>query len=1464
MRLFDSTAVYFRLKITSLAVLAVLNSACGGGGSSAQLVESSNPDSDVNELTAEQPTTAQPLPSVLSGVFIDSPVANLDFKTSSGEGKTNQHGEFYYQRGEKITFSLGEIEFPPLAATDVITPLDLFQATSVTDIEVVNLSRLLQTLDIDSNPDNGIELPDDTAMLSNTIVFDNTEAFEASTTAALQSAGISAPIVESAIAVTHLSNSLLERGLVAVDQISSQAVQFDDSRTTQLADLDNDGIADIFDWDDDGDGVNDTVDVFPLDANEAFDLDSDGIGNNTDSDDDNDGIEDANDDFPLTSAESIDTDKDGYGNELDTDDDNDGVPDIFDAFPLDATEQLDTDDDGIGNNVDSDDDGDGYADTNDAFPLVLSEWKDIDGDLIGDNFDLDDDNDGVPDSIDLFPTVSTEQRDTDNDGTGNNSDPDDDNDGFVDTFDAFPLISSESKDTDGDGLGNNFDLDDDNDGVPDTIDAFPQNPAEQLDTDNDGIGNNEDTDDDDDGIADAADPSPLLRDNANDLDGDGYPDSVDDDNDNDGVHDALDQFPNDSTEHLDNDKDGIGDNADTDDDNDGTPDTEDALPLNPSETSDLDGDGIGDNADRDSDNDGVEDFLDHFPLDDSESRDFDGDGIGNNADPDDDDDGVEDAQDAFPLNPYESNDLDSDGIGDNSDYDRDNDGYEDYWDAFPDDPMEYLDSDGDGIGNNADPDDDNDNTPDTEDLYPTEAYYGADTDGDGEQDQWDSDDDNDGILDRDDEMPKDPAESKDTDGDGIGDNADTDDDNDSVADSEDFAPLNPNCSAEADSIGGMCIADFSAGIVEVVNLGDNAFWFNPSATAAMQTRLSTQEVLSHVDLSAHATADDTITSVLHSTSHDRIYVGFSSGVVVYFTADSTSGTYFHTLPDSVDNIVEAGNLLLMQSDHYYNDAVYVIDIDGVQLSSHEYAFDSIKHAAWRGTTNTAYTIEWGDRLDAREIDQTTGAVTYGTGFSSTNNIVGPLSFSPDDSLLLSGNGQTFVFGDTVSTAGDITTGTFIDFAWNNASELISISANGANTTIEHRTADYTVAESILVDGTPLSLLKDDGLFYVVTSTDGDYSIHSYVPSDDSDNDLVLNINDAFPRDPSASVDTDNDGSPDNWNTGYSASGSTTGLTIDAYPEDPACFLESDGNGSHCYYDLIVPDATPATIIHDGSLTYLHYTDENLIFIRDNATDTYLTPVFAGEDNGTNSPAPTYMELHTGQNRLYLGYASGNVTYIDLSAAQPIEAYFTTLAESVRGIASAGQYVMFVDYSGAWESHHYYDIDGVQTASEDWNYYSLHFAWNDVLNRLFFFRDTSTPNDLMYEDIDTGGAIVGDGDSPYHGDYTIAGPILVTPDNNYVLLGAGEYYDATSLERVGSISRSFEHGVFLDDGRLAILKKNGSSDAILAYYDIAYAPISGVTTFTGVEPVGITFYDDTLTVITYSSVDGLVFHDILNP
>ncbi len=107
--------------------------------------------------------------------------------------------------------------------------------------------------------------------------------------------------------------------------------------------------------DQDNDTVPDLFDNCPTHANpQQEDQNSDGEGNACDVDDDGDGVDDIDDAFPLDPTETLDTDNDDIGNNTDEDDDADGLPDSWELQygfnPLQADDaQVDSDQDGFSN-----------------------------------------------------------------------------------------------------------------------------------------------------------------------------------------------------------------------------------------------------------------------------------------------------------------------------------------------------------------------------------------------------------------------------------------------------------------------------------------------------------------------------------------------------------------------------------------------------------------------------------------------------------------------------------------------------------------------------------------------------------------------------------------------------------------------------------------------------------------------------------------------------------------------------------------------------------------------------------------------------------------------------------------------------------------------------------------------------------------------------------------------------------
>lgn len=137
--------------IALIAGTALLLSACGGSSSSSKK------------------DTQTPSNGLSTGVLSDSPVDGVTYSINGVEkGVTANGGEFQYTLGDKVTFSLGALtlgEYTPKIAGEVVTPIELTSAIQdETDRgnTVTNLLILLQSLDSDGDPANGISISPET------------------------------------------------------------------------------------------------------------------------------------------------------------------------------------------------------------------------------------------------------------------------------------------------------------------------------------------------------------------------------------------------------------------------------------------------------------------------------------------------------------------------------------------------------------------------------------------------------------------------------------------------------------------------------------------------------------------------------------------------------------------------------------------------------------------------------------------------------------------------------------------------------------------------------------------------------------------------------------------------------------------------------------------------------------------------------------------------------------------------------------------------------------------------------------------------------------------------------------------------------------------------------------------------------------------------------------------------------
>jgi len=172
---------------------------------------------DEQALLAQSP----PLDSevIYVGRFIDSSVEGLAYQTASRRGVTSRDGEFTYVVGETIEFFIGDISIGVGVAGSVLTPNNLVTRGEEYNFNhQFNVIRLLQTLDVDGEPTNGIKIRNDINDFNQGFVLDfdlPVDLFAELDDLALLLGETSnvAALVSEPLAISHYVDSLTELGI---------------------------------------------------------------------------------------------------------------------------------------------------------------------------------------------------------------------------------------------------------------------------------------------------------------------------------------------------------------------------------------------------------------------------------------------------------------------------------------------------------------------------------------------------------------------------------------------------------------------------------------------------------------------------------------------------------------------------------------------------------------------------------------------------------------------------------------------------------------------------------------------------------------------------------------------------------------------------------------------------------------------------------------------------------------------------------------------------------------------------------------------------------------------------------------------------------------------------------------------------------------------------------------------------
>jgi len=132
-----------KLVVGSIVTATLLLVGCGGGSSSN---DNSNSGASANVDTSANTQ------KIGTGYYVDDAVNGVNFKCGSQEGTTDENGTFTFESGQNCTFSLGGLKLREVNASSLDNNVSILEDNTT-------VAQLLQTLDIDGNASNGIQIP---------------------------------------------------------------------------------------------------------------------------------------------------------------------------------------------------------------------------------------------------------------------------------------------------------------------------------------------------------------------------------------------------------------------------------------------------------------------------------------------------------------------------------------------------------------------------------------------------------------------------------------------------------------------------------------------------------------------------------------------------------------------------------------------------------------------------------------------------------------------------------------------------------------------------------------------------------------------------------------------------------------------------------------------------------------------------------------------------------------------------------------------------------------------------------------------------------------------------------------------------------------------------------------------------------------------------------------------------------
>jgi len=693
---------------------------------------------------------------------------------------------------------------------------------------------------------------------------------------------------------------------------------------------------------------------------------------------------------------------------------------------------------------------------------------------------------------------------------------------------------------------------------------------------------------------------------------------------------------------------------------------------------------------------------------------------------------------------------------------------------------------------------------------------GADMDNDGTPDISDEDIDGDEVPNVLDDLPYDTSDSVDSDGDGVGDNTDQ-------------YPTDAECHESSDGDGESCyktIVSRSYLYSSFVDSQENIYLFlsDQGNRRLVKWDLEAQTVAEEFGIRVYEGEEEVYPTQVHYHSiHERIYIAYRDNSVRYIDPqDASEPTLLINMADEISTLTQAGRYLAIHSDR----TLYAIRHDG-SITDETYAsYDFSMHFAWNEASERLFQFRDGtgpNDIVYQTVTQTTGDVSGQTDspYHGDFLIKGPILIEGEGAEVLLGSGDVY---DANSLQYIETRYEDFDFAHRSSMGLNTISNQDDDVSIFRV---YDSAGEVTYSRT--FSFQTEGLFpyqdhYVVLSiVGGKREFQRIYPNLDVDGDGVDNLNDAFPNNSAASVDSDNDGWPDAWNPDVDESGLDTDLQLDSFPLDSACQLTTHGVEGRCDVTAQINIDGINQVINYQNTFYLLDSENHTVYLWDKEAGEYRNPVLLDQIDERGLP------LSVGINQegaLLVGYDSG--VMVEVSGSLPItNSVVQRFSKGVHQILTAGDYLIAVMGDG---NHYrdYYTLDSQYNVIDTYDRGDAanDYAYNSDTKRFYWFTNTYSDSIESYK-ISTTGEFTDFKSYSYSNRPTNFMSVSQTGD--FIMTGDG------------TVIRNFERGGQKSALSLSNIEGDDASDLNLIGH-VWFDDIS-VTAFERDEQVYLAFWDE---------------------